>query len=43
MTTQPISSIPADVADFVAQVRAASADLPPDEVDELLTKVGVSA
>ena len=35
MTTQPISSIPADVADFVAQVRAASADLPPDEVDEL--------
>ena len=35
MTTQPISSVPADVADFVTRVRAALADLPPDDVDEL--------
>lgn len=35
MTTQPISSVPGDVTDFVTQVRAALADLPPDEVDEL--------
>lgn len=41
MTTQPISSIPADVAEFVAQVRGALADLPPDDVDELT--VGLAA
>lgn len=35
MTTQPISSAPSDVADFVSRVRAALADLPPDDVDEL--------
>lgn len=35
MTTQPISSVPTDVAGFVAQVRAALADLPADDVDEL--------
>lgn len=35
MTTQPISSVPSDVADFVSRVRAALADLPPDDVDEL--------